>query len=541
VLLDETAFAMEDIERIPQTAYTHYRLYRRVGDRTHYEAPFFRKRINCCAAIARLFVGQDDLKDVVQDYLWSLCEETNWVLPAHENHSIDLFSAETGFLFAEAIAAVGDKLDDEVTDRMRAEVERRIFQPYLAGHERMGWYRGPHNWNGVCNSSVAATFLWLQPDPALRAQALAAAMAGLKVYLANAFTPDGASTEGVGYWHYGLVNFIALAEMLRARTGGEVDLLATERMRGVAAYPAKVQLRGELFASFSDCPERQGFSPGIIARLAARTGETSLHNLLGARADRPYRLPMTLRNLLWWDGRTPAPQPAGDAVLPDAEVVRLVAATPAGAPVILALKAGHNAEHHNQNDVGSFILHIGGENLLVDPGRGLYDRFYFGPTRYDNVFASSYGHSVPRVGGRQQAPGREHAGRLVAVEASGPVKSATAELAGAYPVEGLTLTRTWRLAETGGVLLEDRIDSLDEVEEAFVTWGEVTADGATAVVRAGEQAVTVTIESPGSAIWSVEVLDEASRANRKPAVLKRLAFTVPAGAMSARVRLTPAS
>ena len=76
---------MEGLEQIPQTAYTHYRLFVRTGDRTNYETPYFTKRARLSCAGAALCLGQTDSKDVVQDYIWNICEETNWVLPAHEN------------------------------------------------------------------------------------------------------------------------------------------------------------------------------------------------------------------------------------------------------------------------------------------------------------------------------------------------------------------------------------------------------------------------------------------------------------------------
>ncbi len=75
------------------------------------------------------------MRDVVHDLVWSICEETSWVLPAHEEQgprylgdhpaafrteplgahtmltrepdSIDLFAAETGAALAETVYLVG--------------------------------------------------------------------------------------------------------------------------------------------------------------------------------------------------------------------------------------------------------------------------------------------------------------------------------------------------------------------------------------------------------------------------------------------------
>ena len=95
----------------------------------------------------------------MQDYIWSVCDEATWVLPAHMNNPIDLFSAETAFNLAELLVLLGDTLDGEVIARVRREIERRIFEPYLHWHATHWWWKGTNNWNGVCNSSVACTFL----------------------------------------------------------------------------------------------------------------------------------------------------------------------------------------------------------------------------------------------------------------------------------------------------------------------------------------------------------------------------------------------
>lgn len=548
VVLARTERCMEAIEQIPQTVYTQYRRFVRDGDREGYQMPYFEKRTNLAAAVLRMFLGQSELKDTAQDYLWNICEESNWVVPAHERGIIDLFAAETGFMLAETLALLGDQLDAEVRHRVRTEIEQRIFDPYLRFHLGHWWYMGHNNWNGVCNSSVAATFLLLDPEPGRVARALEIALAGLRVFLDTAFEEDGSSTEGVGYWHYGLINFVSLSEMLRARSGGQIDLLASDHVRHIAVYPAKMQLSGPHFASFSDCDETLRFNPGIISRLAERTGERSLLNLLAHPAEPTgdWRLTMMLRNMLWWDGRQPDAPRIDDAVLPVGGVARLVAQTPAGRSVALAIKAGHNAENHNQNDVGSFVLHVDSENLLTDPGRGLYNRAYFSERRYENIFANSYGHSVPRIGGALQSAGREFSGELLEVETSGPVKHALVDFTRAYPVEGLTSARrkVSLTAEGGGsgtVGLQDDFSFSGrpaEVEEALITWLDVEVNGSTAAIRGERHTLRLTIEEPQGTTFHLERLEEESRANAKPGVLKRLTFVLPAMAeVQARVRM----
>ena len=545
-VMDATEDILPDTEVIPQTTYTLYREFRRTGERYSYQNLFNLKRNRLWAAALRVFFGDEGRLDTVHDYVWDICEETNWVIPAHESRTIDLTAVGTGINLTELLVLIGDRMAPEVVRRVREEIDRRIFEPYLAQDPSLTWFHGTNNWNGVCNGGIGAMFLWLEEDTARLAEGLALVLDGLDIFLRTAFEADGASTEGTGYWQYGLSNFIPFAEMLRLRTGGEIDLLGLDRLADIAAYPLHVVLSPGRYASFSDCAPSISLVPGNLIRLAERTGVDALPSLLALPAPVSYgaSLPLMLRTMLWWDGQRPASLEIEDAVLPKGEVVRLVT-EPAGAPpLVLAAKAGHNAENHNQNDVGSFILHMDGEELLCDPGKGLYSRQYFSPLRYENIFASAYGHSVPVIGGQLQPAGREFEGDLV--EVAPDEKRVVIAFGDAYPVEALDrATRTLQMdpdAAPGGALwVEDRFHFSGEplpVEEVFVTWADVELDGATVTLRGERADVTMTIESPEGAAFAVKALEEASLANKKEGILKRLTFNLsPAAQMQTRVRV----
>ncbi len=539
--LEYSAPLLASIGQMPQTDYSAYRRYIRDGDRREYEAAYFGKRTHLAAAALRLFLGSDPalpLADTVHNYLWNICEESNWVLPAHERCRVDLFAAETAFMLADTLNLLGDQIAPEVRARVRAEVEQRVFKPYLQHHALEWWYLGDNNWNGVCNSSVAAAFLLLEPEPVRVAEALVIALRGLDHFLSVAFEADGGSNEGVAYWHYGLFNLLALSELLRARTNGQIDLLDSERMRRIAAYPAKMQLSGSAYAAFSDCDETLTFHPGFLTRLLERTGEQSLRNLLVQTTElrEHWRLTMMLRSILWWDGTRPAVATIDDAILPDCGVARLTSHAPDGSQIVVAIKAGHNAENHNQNDIGSIIVHVDGENLLTDPGRGLYSRFYFGPQRYDNIFANSYGHSVPRIDGQLQLPGRNYIGQLLGAERSAGMARVEVELAGAYAVPQLgSLRRELAVMDDGTIRLADTIQFAGTslaVEEALVTWAECVLDAdnrAAAHIHGQRHTLHLMIEEPIGATFALEQLEQQSRANLKDGILKRLSVALPLG------------
>lgn len=544
--LDQTEPLMADLTPIPQTGYTAYRRFREDGDRKEYETAYFGKRQRLAAIALRLFLGIESalpLQHLLNDYVWAICEETSWVLPAHERCRIDLFAAETAFMLADLLNLMGDMLNAELRSRVRTEIEQRIFDPYLRFHQLEWWYLGENNWNGVCNSSVAAAFVLLEPEPQRLAEALAIAFNSLRHFLNIAFEPDGGSNEGVAYWNYGLINLIALSELLHARSRGAIDLLSSEHMRTIAAYPAKIQLSGSHFAAFSDCDETLSFQPGILMRLMQRTDETSLSNLLvqTVAPREHWRLTMMLRNLLWWDGSRPEQITLEDVLLPDCGVARISSPLADGKSLVVAIKAGHNAENHNQNDIGSFVVHIDGENLLTDPGRGLYSRHYFGPQRYDNIFASSYGHSVPRVAGQLQSAGRQYAGQLLGISETEQGKCIAVEFACAYADKQLSsLRREICLERQGSILLSDSFgyssDTID-IEEALISWLPISVAGSTARIQGQRHSLQLQIQEPASAEFQLEELEQASRENAKPDILKRLSVQLPIGSERFVVRM----
>ena len=569
---------------IPQTTYTLYREFERCGAREGYEAVYFAKRAQLTRGVLEMLLGDDSPRDAVQDLLWSICEETSWVLPAHEEQgpafwdlkpplrsgplgahtaltrepdSIDLFAAETGASLAETVYLLNERLAPEVRQRVRREVERRIFRPYLAYGRRHWWHWAGMNWNGVCNGAVGLAFLRLERDPATLAEALAQVLEGFETYIAKGFEADGGSVEGVGYWNYGLMYYVALAELLRERSGGRLDLLAAQRLRDIARYPLAVALSPGLFAPLGDATEEQVLAPGIVQRLAERTGLEDLCGLLVAPErmggdGSMAKLAIVLRNAAWWDGRgRPFPAAARhDAYLPDCAVIRLTGQVAGGRPLALVAKAGCTDGHHSHTDVGSFIVHVDGESLLCDPGRGRYSREYFRQARYENVFCNSYGHSVPRIGGQLQAPGpefggrRRYCGRIVEHGQDGDEKHVCIDFHGAYDLPVLQAARrTLRLdAATGEMWLEDSFAFANEaleVEEAFVTWCPVQVEGGSARVLGRDSVLEIAVEEPAGVTWRAERLEEASRANRKEGILTRLSMTLPSSANRFLLRMVP--
>jgi hypothetical protein len=129
----------------------------------------------------------------------------------------------------------------------------------------------------------------------------------------------------------------------------------------------------------------------------------------------------------------------------------------------VALKGGHNAEHHNHNDVGSFVVALAGATPLVDPGSEVYTARTFSGQRYQSGVLNSFGHPVPMVAGKLQKGGRSAAAKVLKTDFTDEADTVVLDLRAAYDVEGLKkLQRTFVFSRKGAGSLA----VTDEVEFA---------------------------------------------------------------------------
>ena len=508
------------VTAIPETTYTLYRRYKVAGERPPYEGPYFEKRKLLTQEVIAAWLDHSDARmGRINDLLWSICEETTWVVPAHERNGmlfIDLFASETGCDLAQALMLLGDRLPEEIRTRVRDEIKRRIMDPYLEHGAEFSWGAGRNNWTGVCAGSIGQTFLLMEEDPARLSTALATVLEQLDRFIANAFTEDGASLEGIGYWNYGLSHYVSFAEMLRERTNGAIDPLGQEKMKAIAQYPGTVYLGNGLYASFADAHENSEVEPYLAARIAQRTGATELLGLVGGPTD--WRLNTLLRNLTWWDGEKAAEPPLRDAFMPKSGIAKLVSGR-----AVLAIKAGHNDEPHNHNDIGSFVLCLDGVAYLCDPGGGLYNADYFSKKRYENVFANSYGHSVPRIGGKLQQTGKQFNGTMERTAD----KAVSIRFENAYGIPELREATRRAALQDGGLTLEDAF-AFDgaglEVEEAFLTWQKVEVNSNVARVSTGKGTLEITADQ---GVFTAEPLTDACKATIRRACSRASPLPAP--------------
>jgi len=437
------------VERVSAACYEEYQ---RTGNRGAYAV---RGRVD--KAIANLVYGEalenkGRFLAKLAEYLDGVCAEPSWVAPfeggsgdrqkpLHGVHYIDLTASRTAVIVASATAWFKDRLPPATVARVLDTLRGRIFETFLKDARRTGettpycnwWMPDRFNWSAVCHNGCVSAMLAMEDDPRVRAEAIEAAERLMAPCFLSGFLDDGYCEEGMGYWNFGFGNFMKLAGQVRAATNGKVDFCkAFPRAKLVAAFGAKYRLDDKSSPPFADgngCPD------GLLLSLINQAWP----DLYAAEADAVG----PLCGEYWIDGfrsfgafRTVAPKGAKKTPLPPrdwfAHADVLIARA---APFSFAVKGGSNADRHNHDDAGSYVIDVGGTIYAGDPGNENYTARTFSHKRYESPVLNSYAHPVPRVAGERQGGGPAFGAKVLRTEFTSDRDTVVYDLAGAYPAK----------------------------------------------------------------------------------------------------------
>jgi len=422
--------------------------------------------------------------------IFTICEETFWGLSAHTVYGkierldlptpaepyIDLFAAET----AEHLSMIATLLQKpmeaycpEILDRIRYEIDRRILTPYESrfdfswmGHRK----RTPGNWNPWILSNVLTVVLQADYPAHRKLRMLRRILIQSQIYY-ESLPADGGCDEGPGYWNHAGASLFQIVYQLKLATDGGINFFGDEKLAKTAGYPKKVHIDSDVFYNTGDGLPR-GHLGGItmLYGFARETQQSELMNFSAAihqQLDDNTALKhttLTLRRLIMnsefireMDAYSVTyPLHSALEYLPQLQLAMLH-----NGSLTLGAKGGHNDQHHNHNDVGSFILYDASTPVLVDPGVGTYVAAAFvKPTNYKKLLTSvSQNHNLPMPNGTEQPKGREfQADRFDAEEGKIEISFASA-----YPKEAgvAKLDRTLYLNDNG-ITCTDRFAWKDE-------------------------------------------------------------------------------
>ncbi|GHB79998.1 heparinase II/III domain-containing protein [Persicitalea jodogahamensis] len=430
----------------------------RSGDRERHRGVAYPKRdVLFVLVVAESIEDKGRFTEAIFNGVWSICEESFWGVPAHISRTglpdvqrpvVELVSAETAALLGLVDYFVGDKLDKInplIRKRIYYETNHRIFEPMLHTADEYSWMsktRPVNNWNPWIISNWISLTLTLEKDEARRAEMIHQAMLGLDLYL-NGLGEDGGCDEGPSYWFAAGGSVYDCLELVGAATNQQVQIFDHPLIRKMGAYIYKVHIDSDYFVNFADAdPTRvpQGlflyrFGKALNDEKMIEMGKWAFGafpgeelNMAGHQRPRKIESMMSVKQI----GETlPAYGKVRDAWFEDIEV--MTARDNSG--LFLATHGGHNAESHNHNDVGDFLLYSNGEPVIIDAGRGNYTARTFSPQRYELWFTQSNYHNLPIINGLGQSPGREFGASKAESTINDQSARLSMNIAAAYPAE----------------------------------------------------------------------------------------------------------
>jgi hypothetical protein len=500
-------------KEIPNVSATLLLEYVRNGNRSNYEKESFARRKNLMdLVLAETIEDKGRFTDQIANYVWIICEETYWGVPAHlsvqkagsglpdeTDHTVDLFTAETAAALALTDYFVGEKLDKVsplLRKRIYLETDQKLFEP-LKDQKRYSWLnptRQVNNWNPWIISNAMAAVLLLEKDETKRAENLYQYLKYLDIYL-NGLGEEGGCDEGPSYWFAAGASVFDALEILNSATNGKINIYREPLIGKMASYVYKMHIADDYFVNFADADPSFAADGFLLYRYGKALNDQTLMQFgsyfvnrgKGAKPlefigenlnENGFFKPRHLNNLLTLteiSKVSPNYEPVPDAWFGDIQV--LTARSKNG--LFLAAHAGNNGESHNHNDVGDFIVYYKNEPIIIDAGRGNYTAKTFSSKRYELWFTQSQFHNLPIINGFGQKDGKAFAGEEVKSSITQEADSLSMDIAKAYPKEAgvtkwnrvVTLNRnTDAVTITDDYLLEKQPSSLQQI---FMTVGEV--------------------------------------------------------------------
>ena len=438
----------------------------RTGNRTEYQTVSYQRRtVLGTLLLAEIAENKGRFIDQIINGVWAICEESWWGVPAHlpktkdiaglmdvSQPFVDLFAAETGALLSWVDYFFGEKLDavsPQLRKRIYNEVNYRLMEPLM--NQRHGWMyrssdgRGPNNWNPWICSNWINFVLLLEKDNTRRATMVGKALTILDEFL-NPYPHDGGCDEGPSYWGAAAASLYDNISLLNlAGRDAFSYVYDDERFQNMGRFIYRTQINEDYFLNFADADPQPGIAGAMVYRYGKDIKDAQMMNF-GAFYTRNKNTAVSrthfFRNFFelfiqdeLQNAAKSLPFPK-DVWLPDLQVA--VARDREGTTdgFYFAAKGGHNAESHNHNDIGNYVIFYDGLPLLIDAGRGTYTlRTFDGAQRYDIWFNRSDFHNIPTINGITQREGMAYRASDVKYQGGRSTVVFSLDIARAYPEE----------------------------------------------------------------------------------------------------------
>lgn len=459
------------------------------GDRNRMETPYFsNERALSALLAAELAEGKGRFIPQIVNGIYCFCDMTSWAISAHlatltpEHRSLPKKGDDTLELMQGGLSQLlcwaeyflkdeFDRIQPEISRRLCAELKYRELDSYLKHSEYwwMGFDLKPgttlNNWNPWCNSNALLCFMLAEKDKDRLFEGVWKTIRSVDQYL-NFIQGDGAIEEGPTYWAHASGKLFDYLYCLDLLTGGKFSILDDPFIKSLGEFIVRSYAGNGWVVNFADASPKENLDNStLIYRFgkAVKSPKMTGYAAMQYAGKRPEAIPGTeffrflekLSCIPELAKEEPSYTPYRYTWYPETQF-HFENATDR---LFFAAKGGNNGESHNHNDVGSFILYVDGNPLMIDVGVGTYTRQTFSSERYSIWTMQSAYHNVPLIngtaqknGGRYKASGVQSSKGLFRADISGayPEKAAVQKWVRSYSIKGNTvqITDEFSLRET---------------------------------------------------------------------------------------------
>jgi len=412
--------------------------------------------------MGELIEGRGRFIDQIINAVWYYSEQTWWGWSAHLNPQkagsglpdvndpiVDLGVGEvtsnlswTYYLFKDEF----DKVHPLISRRLLQEIAKKSLTPYFVRDDfgYMGFRGGrPNNWNPWVNYNMLTSYLLLETDPVKKVAEVQKIINSLDKFL-NGYSDDGGCDEGPSYWGAAGALLYESLEILKNITGGKFDVFNDPLIQNIGKYFYKANIHAPYFINFADADATTGGNASIVYRYGKAINDPVMWKFGAYLAEKSNwgermgggRIGDQIRNLgLINEIRSAEAEEAlvSDFWFPDTEVAGARDKADSFKGFFFGAKGGFNAESHNHNDVGSFLMYFDGKPCLIDLGREEYVAKTFSSRRYEIWTMQSGYHNLPVINGTDQMQGAEYKAKNTTFTATERLARFSTEIAGAYP------------------------------------------------------------------------------------------------------------
>ncbi|RZK39306.1 MAG: hypothetical protein EOO90_19195 [Pedobacter sp.] len=445
---------------------TDFLEFTRTGNRANFEKKYkARREMLKDLVIAESLEKKGRFVPMITDGVWLICEESTWSLPATLNVDqdgfglpevynpiVDLCVAQTSvllswtkFLLSNELSKVNSKL----IPRIDYEINTRALKPFLNRNDL--WWMGftgrkPNNWNIYCNYYMLVTALLSSDDQKLNQQVIAKTIKSAQFFLAH-YANDGGCDEGPSYWNMAGGTFGMFVKTLSDISGNKMDFSKHQKIHNMGAYIHKVHIDSNYFVNFADAATIVSIDPVKVFNYGTMFNDQKL-KAFGAyffqqnwdknKSMQSDEINVFFSNLELADQllkQKPGIPLPPNSWLPDLQVLTSRQLDGNAKGLFFGAKGGHNAESHNHNDVGNFVLYLDGKPVIIDIGVGTYTKDTFNENRWEIWNIRSLWHNLPLINGIEQRNGLLFNAKQVNLSSTSNSENFTLDISTAYPAE----------------------------------------------------------------------------------------------------------